>query len=111
MIGTGLDSFSNPSQIGALFPFQGYELVFVAVAAALWLLWHVGQIIQENREYGRALRFYRKVGLVRVLHFSGGERVATVEDIERVEAEIAATPQQGTAQPHSGATAGEGPDT
>ncbi len=37
--------------VAAVYPFQGWEVVMVAAACAFWLIWHVVQIVQENREY------------------------------------------------------------
>jgi hypothetical protein len=37
--------------VAAVYPFQGWEVVMVFAALAFWLLWHVVQIWQENREY------------------------------------------------------------
>jgi hypothetical protein len=36
--------------IGAIYPFQGTEVLLVIVGLALWLVWHVMQIRQENAE-------------------------------------------------------------
>ena len=37
--------------VAAVYPFQGWEVVMVLAALAFWLLWHIVQIWQENREY------------------------------------------------------------
>jgi hypothetical protein len=55
---TGLDSFSNPEDIGALYPFVGIEVALVVIAFALWIAWHVAQTKEENREYVKALELY-----------------------------------------------------
>ncbi len=38
---TGLNSFSNPQEIGALYPGVGVEWIMVIVLAVLWVLWHI----------------------------------------------------------------------
>ncbi|MPZ63829.1 MAG: hypothetical protein GEU93_21695 [Propionibacteriales bacterium] len=60
---TGLDSFTDPGGIGALYPFQGLEVVFAIVGVVLWLAWHVAQTRGENREYEEALTRYRDAGM------------------------------------------------
>ncbi|PVZ06950.1 hypothetical protein [Actinomycetospora cinnamomea] len=75
-MGTGLDSFSNPQDIGALYPFVGSEVLLVVVGIVLWLAWHVRQIVIENQEYRRALELYQRVGMSRVLQQGGTESLA-----------------------------------
>ena len=38
------------AEAGAIYPFQGGEVLMVVVGAALWIGWHVEQIRRENRE-------------------------------------------------------------
>ncbi|MEX2647402.1 MAG: hypothetical protein WD673_00155 [Alphaproteobacteria bacterium] len=59
---TGLETFANPSQIGALYPFVGSEGILTIVLLALWVIWHIWQISSENREYDEAVRKYREKG-------------------------------------------------
>lgn len=82
---TGIDSFTDPGNLGALYPFQGFEILLVAVGVVLWLAWHVVQVRKENREYKDALRLYRRVGMEQALHLGGGGHLATQEDIEEAE--------------------------
>jgi len=51
---TGLDSFSNPGAIEALYPFVGTEVLLVIVGVALWLLFHVLAEREETREWEEA---------------------------------------------------------
>ncbi|HEX9881061.1 MAG TPA: hypothetical protein VGA65_00990 [Hyphomicrobium sp.] len=37
--------------VNAIYPFQGWEVAMVLAAVAFWLIWHIVQIWQENREY------------------------------------------------------------
>jgi hypothetical protein len=46
------------ANIGAVYPWIGWEVVMVVVAIALWILWHIVQIRQENREFAEDIRLY-----------------------------------------------------
>jgi hypothetical protein len=50
-LNTGLDSFSNPADIGPLYPFPGTEVPLAIIGIALWILFHVLQTREENREW------------------------------------------------------------
>jgi hypothetical protein len=86
LAGTGLDSFTNPADITALYPFPGFEVVFVVVGVLLLLGWHIRQMRAENKEYDDALELYEKVGMERVMHFGGVSHLDTDEDIDEVRA-------------------------
>ena len=43
---------------GAVYPWQGYELIMVIVAVALWILWHIIQLREEKAEYAEDVRLY-----------------------------------------------------
>ena len=43
------------ADVGAVYPWIGYEVIMVLVAVALWILWHIVQIRQENEDYARQL--------------------------------------------------------
>ncbi|MGI9305832.1 MAG: hypothetical protein ACR2P5_00850 [Gammaproteobacteria bacterium] len=38
------------AEVGAVYPFQGGEVLMVIICAALWIGWHIAQIKSENRE-------------------------------------------------------------
>lgn len=82
---TGLDSFSNPGEIGPMYPFVGAEWLFVLVAVVLWLLWHVAQIMLENRDNERAVQTYERIGLDRVMFYGGSADVPSDEEWARRE--------------------------
>ena len=82
---TGLDSFSNPSEIGPMYPFVGAEWFFVLLGVVLWLLWHVGQVRLENRDNDRAVHTYERIGLDRVMFYGGSADVPSDEEWERRE--------------------------
>lgn len=78
---TGLTSWSNPGEIGGLYPLAGWEIPLVIVATVLWLLWHARQTRDESAEYDEALEMYKRVGLERALHHGGAARVADPHDL------------------------------
>ena len=45
------DFSGNISEIGPMYPFVGWEWLFVIVCVVFWLGWHVRQIRIENREF------------------------------------------------------------
>jgi hypothetical protein len=47
----GLESWAvDLKDVGAIYPFQGAEVVMVIIGLAFWIGWHVVQIRQENAE-------------------------------------------------------------
>lgn len=92
---TGLDSFSNPSEIGPLYPFVGAEWLLLAIAVIAWLLWHVGQIMGENRDNERAVETYERIGLDRVMFYGGSADVPSDEEWALREQRGVATPSAG----------------
>ncbi|MEX2165405.1 MAG: hypothetical protein WD852_00040 [Methyloceanibacter sp.] len=46
------------ANVGAVYPWIGYELIMVLVAVALWILWHVLQLRHENEELAEDIRLY-----------------------------------------------------
>jgi flagellar biosynthesis regulator FlaF len=44
--------------IGAVYPWLGWELMMVLIGIALWILWHIVQINQENREFAEDIKKY-----------------------------------------------------
>ena len=44
--------------IGAVYPLLGWEVIMVLVAIALWILWHIVQIRQENQDYVEDIKLY-----------------------------------------------------
>lgn len=78
---TGLESFEGPAEIGPIYPFPGAEWLFVVIAVVLWILWHVKQTLDENREYREALEHYERTGLERAMHHGGGADIAHPEEV------------------------------
>ena len=48
------------ANVGAVYPWLGWEVIMVVVAIALWILWHIVQIRQENHEYAEDIKLYGK---------------------------------------------------
>jgi hypothetical protein len=46
------------ANVGAVYPWQGLELIMVIVAVAAWIIWHIIQIREENAEYAEDIRKY-----------------------------------------------------
>lgn len=54
-----MDSWAvDLANVEAVYPWIGLETVMVLAAVAAWILWHVVQIRQENREYADDIRLY-----------------------------------------------------
>lgn len=54
---TGIESWAvDLKDVGALYPFQGGEVIFLIVGVALWLGWHVLQIRAEKADYEDIVR-------------------------------------------------------
>ena len=43
---------------GAVYPWQGAELIMVIIGVALWILWHIIQLRGEKEEYAEDIRKY-----------------------------------------------------
>jgi hypothetical protein len=48
------------ANVGAVYPWQGLEVIMVLVAVAAWIIWHIMQISQENREFADDIKAYGK---------------------------------------------------
>ncbi|MDM5147098.1 hypothetical protein NQX30_01700 [Candidatus Persebacteraceae bacterium Df01] len=47
----GYDSWAvDLAEVGAIYPFQGSEVLMTIIGVAFWIGWHVVQIKSENRE-------------------------------------------------------------
>ncbi|HWM32183.1 MAG TPA: hypothetical protein VNO69_10870 [Methyloceanibacter sp.] len=46
------------ANVGPVYPWIGFEVIMVLVAVALWILWHIVQIRQENEDYAEDIRLY-----------------------------------------------------
>ena len=49
---TGIENWAvDLKDVGAIYPFQGLEGLFVIVGVVLWIGWHVLQMRAENKDY------------------------------------------------------------
>jgi len=48
---TGIESWSNPADIGPIYPFAGLEVPLVIIGFILWIAWHVVTAREENRQW------------------------------------------------------------
>jgi len=46
------------ANVGAVYPWQGYELIMVIVAVAAWILWHIIQLREEKEEFAEDIKTY-----------------------------------------------------
>ncbi len=46
------------ADVGAIYPWQGAEVIMVIVGVVLWLWWHVAQLRGENEEFKADLAKY-----------------------------------------------------
>jgi hypothetical protein len=53
------------ANVGAVYPWQGLEVIMVLVAVAAWIIWHIIQISQENREFVDDIKAYGKPDQIR----------------------------------------------
>ena len=81
MASTGLDTFANPADIGAMYPGVGAETAMLGILVALWVGWHFFQVHQEESEYREAVKLYREVGMERAMHHATGT-IATADEVQ-----------------------------
>lgn len=46
------------ANVGPIYPWLGWEVIMVVVAIALWILWHIVQIRQEDRVYAEDIKLH-----------------------------------------------------
>jgi hypothetical protein len=50
----GIESWAvDLKDVGAIYPFQGWEMPMVIAGIAFWVLWHIWQISAEDAELRR----------------------------------------------------------
>lgn len=50
----GMESWAvDLKDVGAIYPFQGAEVLMVIVGFAFWIIWHVAQMRMEDAEISR----------------------------------------------------------
>ncbi|MBM3484813.1 MAG: hypothetical protein FJX66_16165 [Alphaproteobacteria bacterium] len=63
VLSTGLSSFSNPSQIGPMYPGVGVEWLLVLILFLAWVIFHVVQFRGETKEFKEIAEEVRKRGV------------------------------------------------
>ena len=48
---TGLENWSNPETLGAVYPFVGSEMLMFGLLLGIWLLWHIINQYSETAEW------------------------------------------------------------
>ena len=48
---TGVESWSSITDMGAMYPFVGSEVLFTVIAVVIWIAFHIWQIKSENSTY------------------------------------------------------------
>ena len=48
---TGVESWSSITDMGAMYPFVGSEVLFTVIAVVIWIAFHIWQIKFENSAY------------------------------------------------------------
>lgn len=55
----------NILDIGPLYPFAGTEVLMVVVLVALWVAWHIAQLVGENRDLDHRVEQLRRQDALR----------------------------------------------
>lgn len=55
----------NILDIGPLYPFVGTEVLMVVVLVALWVAWHIAQLVGENRDLDHRVEQLRRQDALR----------------------------------------------
>lgn len=63
----GLTDWTNLSEIGAMYPLQGFEWLMVLAAVIFWVWWHARTIRDEDQEMREAAEYYRRIGIGRAM--------------------------------------------
>ena len=51
LMSTGIETWRQDLLgIGPMYPFAGYEMIFVLIGLATWIIWHICQARNEARE-------------------------------------------------------------
>ena len=67
---TGVESFANLDQAGAIYPMVGAEGVLVLIGVAIWIIWHIWQNCIENREHQKDIEHAKTWHSIRMKNVS-----------------------------------------
>lgn len=57
---TGVESFANLDQLGAIYPMVGTEGLLTIIGLALWIIWHIWQLCIEKSEHEKDIELAQK---------------------------------------------------
>ena len=57
---TGVESFAELDQMGALYPMAGTEGLLFIIGLALWIIWHIWQLCIEKSEHDHDMELAQK---------------------------------------------------
>ena len=57
---TGVESFTNLDQAGAIYPMVGSEGILFIIGLAIWIIWHIWQIGIENSKHRKNIELTKK---------------------------------------------------
>ncbi len=63
---TGIESFANLDQAGAIYPMVGTEGVLVLIGLAIWVIWHIWQTCIENSQHQKDMENAKKWHSIRM---------------------------------------------
>jgi hypothetical protein len=46
------------ANVGAVYPWLGYEVIMVVIAIIAWLIWHFVQIREEENDYAEDIKLH-----------------------------------------------------
>jgi hypothetical protein len=46
------------ANVGAVYPWLGYEVIMVVIAVVAWLIWHFAQIREEENEFAEDIKLH-----------------------------------------------------
>lgn len=78
---TGIQSFSNPGEIGPIYPGVGLEVPMAIIGIVLWVAWHIWQSRRESQEFEEAEALFDAIGPERIFYHHGAGRIASVEEL------------------------------
>ncbi|MGU9962320.1 MAG: hypothetical protein ACNYPF_04855 [Candidatus Puniceispirillales bacterium WSBS_2018_MAG_OTU23] len=55
------------ANVGAVYPFQGWEVVMTVLGVAFWLRWHWKQFSMESRELKEAVMAYKSEDAIKAV--------------------------------------------
>ena len=67
---TGVSTFSNPIEIGPIYPGVGVEWLLVLILFLAWVIWHIIETRGEDKEFKQISEEIRRRGVERMVDAS-----------------------------------------